>query len=125
MNLVFLLGLQAAATPAPPAAAPRVDAIRFDLATAGRPRDRGVRGLFTCDRSGGDVVVCGHRPGWAYPLDEMARIFEAKHLVAETGLGGGAKGGVYVQRVDLGSTSPSAHSGLTSNRIMVGIKMPF
>jgi hypothetical protein len=119
MNLLLLISLQAAASPAPPPAA-----IRFDLAKVRRAPD--VHGLFTCDRSGGDVVVCGHRAGPAYPLDEMARIFEAKPLRAEKGIGGGAVAGAHLEQVQLGSgNSGSAHSGLTSNRVMIGIKTPF
>lgn len=116
MKLVLLLGLQAA-TPAPPAA-PRVDAIQFDLAKAGQARDRGVRGLFECDRSGDAIVVCGRRAGPAYPLEEMARIFEPKHIRAETGLGNGATGDVHTEQVAM-------PNGRISKRVMVGIKMPF
>ena len=117
MKLVLLLSLQAAAA-APPAAAPRVDAIRFDLAKAGQVRDRGVHGFFACDRSGDAIVVCGRRAGWAYPLEEMARIFEPKHIRAETGLGNGATGDVHTEQVAM-------PNGRQSKRIMVGIKMPF
>jgi hypothetical protein len=123
MNLLLLVSLQAAASPAPPPAA-----ISFDLARVRRTgRAAGVHDLFTCDRTGGDVVVCGHRPGPAYPLDDMAKIFEPRPIRAETDLGGGAKGGVYVQQVQFGAggDNSSGHSGLTSNRILVGIKTPF
>ena len=116
MKLVFLLGLQAA-TPAPPAA-PRVDSVHFDLAKAGQTRDRGVHGLFACDRSGPDVVVCGHRAGPAYPLAEMARIYEPKHIRAEMGLGNGATGDVHTEQVVM-------PNGRISKRILVGLKLPF
>ena len=125
MNLAFLLSLQAAAAPAP--AASRIAVSDFDLARhkpSAAPAD--LHSLFACDRSSGsDIVVCARRAGPAYPLDEMARIFEARPLRAETGLGGGAVAGVHVQQVDFGSDSPSAHSGLKSNRITIGIKQSF
>jgi hypothetical protein len=111
MNLLLLIGLQAAASPALESAA-----ISFDLAKVRRAPT--VHGLFSCDRSGGDVVVCGHRAGPAYPLEEMARIFEAKPLRAERGLGGGAVADVHAE----GARMPQ---GRVSNRIMFGIKTPF
>jgi hypothetical protein len=118
MNLAFLLSLQAAATPAPPAA--RIGATDFDLAKVRRsasPID--VHSLFGCDRSGGaDIVVCARRAGPAYPLEEMARIFEAGPLRAETGLGSGLTGNIHVEDVEF-------PGGLHSHRIMIGVKMPF
>src|SRR4051812_34298676 len=101
MNLLLLIGLQAAASPAPPpAAAPRASAIHFDLAKVrGVGQPAGIHGLFVCDRSGGDVVVCGHRAGPAYPMEEMARIYEPKHIRAEFGLGNGATGDVHTEQV--------------------------
>jgi hypothetical protein len=125
MKLLLLLSLQAAAAPAPAPAYDGIGAADFDLAKV--KRADGLDTLFACDKAGGsEIVVCGRRRGYAYPLDEMAKIFEAKPLRAETGLGNGAVADVRLEQVDLGpSLSPSAHGGLRSNRIMVGIKMPF
>src|SRR4051812_26294177 len=98
MNLLLLMSLQAAASPAPPPAAdPGMRAIRFDLAKVRRSgQPAGIHDLFVCDRSGGDLVVCGHRAGPRYPIEEMAGIFEAKPLRAEMRLGSGATGDVHV-----------------------------
>ena len=128
MNLALLLSLQAAASPAPPPdASSRIGLGDFDLAKLKRsapPAD--VHSLFHCDRSGGaEIVVCARRAGPAYPLEEMARIFEAKPLKAEVGIGDGATANVHVEQADFGNATPSAHSGLSSKRVMVGIKLPF
>jgi hypothetical protein len=109
MTLTLLLALQAAAPPAP---APEVRPISFDLARyrAAQP---------DCGRpTGSDILICGRRPVNGYPLDEMARLFEAGPLVAEIGLGGTVRGAAFVESV----TFPG---GMRSNRVMVGIKMPF
>ena len=115
MKLFLLLSVQAAAAPAPAPAAPtRVDPIDFDLARlkpAGPAAD--------CDRSqGSDIVVCGRRRGYVYPLEAMARIYEAKPLRAQTGIGGSAVADVHVED----ATMPN---GMVSHRLMFGIKLPF
>jgi hypothetical protein len=66
------------------------------------------------------IVVCGRRSrsGAVYPLDEMARIFDPRPLVAETGLIGNLRGRAYVEGVEIAP-------GLVSNRLMIGIRLPF
>jgi hypothetical protein len=116
MKLFLLLSVQAAAAaPAPaPAPSPRVDAIDFDLAHV-RPADTAA----DCDRRGGsEIVVCGRRKGYVYPLAEMAKIYEAKPLRAATGLGNGTTGGIGVSQAGM-------PDGRVSKRIMVTIKVPF
>ena len=119
MNLAFLLSVQAAASPAPPPAA-RIGAGDFDLARYRRSAAApDVHSLFHCDASNEkEIVVCARRAGPAYPLEEMARIFEPKPLKAETGIGGGATANVHVEDV-------AFPTGLHSKRLMVGIKLPF
>ena len=124
MHLALLLSLQVAAAPAPPpATAPRIGAGDFDLAKVKASAPPGdVHSLFHCDRSGDSaIVVCARRAGPAYPLDEMARIFEAKPLRAETGIGNGATANVHVEQ----GVPPQLPPGVKTNRIMVGIKLPF
>jgi hypothetical protein len=119
MNLALLLSLQAAASPAPPPATPqRVGATDFDLAKY-KPSAPDVHSLFACDNSSNaEIVVCARRAGAAYPLEEMARIFEAKPLKAETGIGNGATANVHVEDFEF-------PNGQHSHRAMVGIKLPF
>lgn len=109
MTLTILLALQAA--PTAPAARP-VDPIAFDLATyrASAP---------DCGRpTGSDILVCGRRPASGYPLEEMAKLFESGPLVAEKRLGGNVIGRAFVEGVEF-------PGGMRSNRVMIGIKMPF
>ena len=115
MVLTFLLALQAAATPAPP-----LLELDFDLARY-NPADFELDG--GCDRSDPSaIIVCARRPGGgAYPLAQMARIFEPhRHLVAETRLTGNLTGNVHVERGDR-----AADRGVVPNRIMVGLRLPF
>jgi hypothetical protein len=116
MSLLLLAGLQAAAAAAaPPSAPPAPRRIDFDLATYKAGPDAG--GCTPGD--GSDIVVCGpRRTNGTYPYERMARIFESGPLDAETGLTGTLRGRAYVESVGL-------PSGFTSNRIMVGIKLPF
>lgn len=119
MNLALLLSLQAAAAPAPATPVPAAP-IDFDLAKA-RPRASraDVHSLFVCDdSSSAEIVVCARRAGPAYPLEEMARIFEPKPLKAGTGLGHGATADVHVEDV-------AFPTGLHSRRVMFTIKTPF
>jgi hypothetical protein len=114
MKLFLLLSVQAAAAPAPAPAPVKVEPIDFDLAKV-KPAD-------PCDDraqgQGSEIVVCGHRKPYAYPLEAMAKIYEPKPLRAQVGLGHGATGDVHVEQVELGP-------GLKTNRVMVGIKLPF
>ncbi len=113
MNLLLLLSVQAAAAPAP-APPTKIDPIHFDLARV-KPADP-VPG---CDPAqGSEIVVCGRRRAYAYPLDKMAKIFEAKPLRAVRDIGGGATADVHVEQGDL-------PNGMKSNRLMIGIKLPF
>jgi hypothetical protein len=122
MKLFLLLSLQAAAPPAPaPAPAdPTSRAVDFDLAKVKRADGPGgLEALFACDRAqGSEIVVCGRRKGYAYPLDAMAKIYEAKPLRAETRLGNGATANVHVEDAEMAN-------GMISHRVMVGIKLPF
>jgi hypothetical protein len=119
MSLALLMSFQAAAAPAPPpAAAQDVRAIDFDLARIRSADIQSIESLFACDRSqGADIVICGRRSGNAYPLAEMRGIFETGPLRAETHIGG-ATARAYVESVKF-------PNGMTSNRAMVGIKLPF
>ena len=110
MTLALLLALQAAS----PAGAAGADplAVDFDLAEV-KPREGCAPG------SGSDIVVCGRRrKNDAYPLEEWERIFATKPLVAETGIGGGARVRAYVDSVVM-------PNGEVSKRAMVGIKLKF
>ncbi|HEX5183107.1 MAG TPA: hypothetical protein VFW19_08145 [Allosphingosinicella sp.] len=115
MNLFLLMSVQAAAAPAPvPPPTVKIDPIHFDLANV-KPADPAG----DCGPSQGpEIVVCGRRNPYVYPLDKMARIYEPKPLRAETGLGHGATANVHVEQAEIGP-------GLKSNRVMVGIKIPF
>lgn len=116
MKLFLLLSMQAAAAPAPaPAPSAKVDAIHFDLARV-KPAPDPVPG---CGAStAAEIVVCGRRKPWVYPLDKMAKIYEPKHLTAAKDIGGGATAGIHVEQGDL-------PNGMKSNRLMIGIKLPF
>ena len=107
MALAVLLALQAAA-PAPPAAAP----IDFDLARV-KPSDPCAGGATS------EIVVCGRRPGRGdYDLEAWEKVFREKPLIAEIGVGGGAKARAYVE-------SAPMPQGQVSKRAMVGIKIGF
>jgi hypothetical protein len=114
MPLTFLLALQAAAAPAPP-----LLELDFDLARYS-PAEFGLDG--GCNHADPSaIVVCARGPGGAYPLAQMARIFEPhRHVVAETHLTGNLTGNVRVERNDM-----AADRGVVPNRIMVGLRLPF
>ena len=115
MGLAFLLALQAA-TAAPPAPA----AIDFDLARI-EPLEHGLAraGRGCGARAADEILVCGVRPrGGDYPLGEMARLFEPRPIVAETGVTGNVRGRLFVDSATLAN-------GMVSNRVMVGIRLPF
>lgn len=116
MSLALMLVLQTA-VPAPAPAVPVP--IDFDLARL--PREPAGPGLATraCDRPDPSaIVVCGRRGGGLYPLDEMAAIFVPGPVVAEAGLAGPARIRAYVETMEFAP-------GLVSNRLMVGIRLPF
>lgn len=113
MSLTLILALQAAASAAP---APALPAIDFDLARLPR-LDFGLRGG-RCDRADPTaIVICARRGGGAYPLDEMARIFEPGRIVAETRLFGNLIGDAHVEAAPM-------DRGAVSNRAMLRIRMP-
>jgi hypothetical protein len=93
MPLTFLLALQAAAAPAPAFVDLDFDLARYDRAEFGLDGNACHRG----DPSA--IVVCGRRHGGgAYPLAQMARIFEPGRIVAVARLGGGWIGDVRVEQ---------------------------
>ena len=114
MPLTFMLALQAAA-----AAAPSWVDLDFDLARY-NPADFDLDG--GCNHADPvAIVVCARRTGGAYPLAQMARIFEPhRHLAAETRLTGNLTGNVHVERGDI-----ATDRGAVPQRIMVGLRLPF
>jgi hypothetical protein len=122
MSLALMLVLQAAvpppARPAPPPPPPLVVPIDFDLARY-RPGDFGAANRACRNGDAAAIVVCGRRTSaGAYPLDEMAAIFEPRPFVAEIGLVGNLRAGAFVEAVELAP-------GVVSNRFLVGIRLPF
>jgi hypothetical protein len=115
MTLPLLLALQAAAAPAP-APATSIPEIDFDLARYSQS-ELGL-GRSACRRDATEIVVCAPHSRGDDPLEEMARLFEPGRLVAETRLMGNLVGGVRVERAVLGN-------GEVSNRILVGVRLPF
>jgi len=115
MSLALMMLVQAAA-PAPP---PALAAVDFDLARY-QPADAERWALGpACDRTDPSaIIVCGRRGRGTYPLDEMADLYEARRIVAETGIIGNVTGGVYVQGAEIAP-------GMVSNRLLVGIRIPF
>jgi hypothetical protein len=110
--LSLLIALQAAAAPVPPPPLP----VDFDLAELAR---RQAEGRCGADSTGGEIVVCGRRPGAGdYPMEKWERIFREGPLVAEKDLGNGVTGRAYTEQVDFGS-------GFVSKRAMVGVKIGF
>ena len=114
MSLAMMMLLQAAASPPP------LQAIDFDLGRY-RPADEDMlSGRRTCDRSDPSaIVVCARRQGGAYPLEEMARLFEPGRLIAETRLAPGVMGDVHVE------AGPASDRGVTPQRVMVRARIPF
>lgn len=121
MVLTLILAVQAVAAPAPPAAAPRwaviapAGTIDFDLARYGAVRDSSCLG-----GADGDVLVCGRRRGGtgSYDLDRWAAIFAPRPIRAEMDLGGNVQGRIHAEAVAM-------DRGAVSNRVMLGIRMPF
>lgn len=114
MSLAIMLVLQAAAPP-PLSLAP----IDFNLAHY-RPADAGFAApARPCDRGdGAAIVVCGRRSAGTYPLDEMAAIFAPRPIRADIGLAGALRGRAFVEGVEIAP-------GVVSNRVMLGIRLPF
>lgn len=121
MVLSLVLALQMAATATPAPAAPRwaVPArsasgpLDFDLA-----RHQPAGG---CAGAGaGEVLVCGRRRSAAedFPMGHWARIFAERPIRAEMDLGGNVQGRIHAEAVPM-------DRGAVSNRVMVGIRMPF
>ena len=121
MPPILALLLQAAA--APPGTLPAID---FDLAryhAAGFDLGFGERG---CRRSGDEILVCGRRDAGAYPLERMERLYGPRRLMAELGIAGALRGDVHVERVNLDpSATDSALPHDISNRVMIGLRLPF
>jgi len=121
MVLTLILAVQAAATPATPAAGPRwavvapAGAIDFDLARYSARQDESCPGAVA-----GEVLVCARRRGGsgAYPLDYWAAVFADRPIRAEMDLGGNVQGRIHAEAVAM-------DRGAVSNRVMVGIRMPF
>ncbi|HYN46821.1 MAG TPA: hypothetical protein VES64_09030 [Allosphingosinicella sp.] len=117
MSLALMLVLQAAAPAAQP---PAPAAIDFDLARY-RPADArfGLTARPCPGRDPTTIVVCGRRSaGGAYPFEEMARLFAARPLVAETRLSGNVIGDVHGESVTL-------DRGAVSHRAMVRLRLGF
>jgi len=117
MHLLLLLAAQTAAPATPPTAwQPRVG-IDFDLADV-RSQDARAAG---CARDGSEeVLVCGRRaPGTGdYPLGEMALVFAQRPIRAEIGLSGSLTGRIHLEQVEV-------QPGVVSNRVMIGLRLPF
>ncbi len=116
MALAWLMAVQAAASPA---ALPMLS-IDFDLAAV-KPAAEAPPLL--CDPvEGEDIVVCGRilqaRPFTPEEMDRLARLYAEKPVRAAIDLGGGAKGAFTFAPTQL-------PGGVVSNRVMVGIKLPF
>ena len=112
MPLTLLLAFQAAAQAAPP--------LDFDLSRV-RPLDfdlREFRGSYCPPGEDGAIVVCGRRLKEGYPLERMEREFAVRPPVAEVGLGGNVRGRAFVEQAEM-------PNGEVSNRIMLGIRLPF
>jgi hypothetical protein len=109
MALLLLLALQAAA--------PALTAVDFDLARLRAPDARPSQGAG--EDEGAQVVVIGRRPPPnAYRLPELAGPWAERPVRAEISLGGGAVARAYVESVEF-------PGGQVSQRVMVGIRLPF
>ena len=114
----LLIVLQAAAAPAPGAAAPLAE-IDFDL----RRLARGDASRFSiaprCRRDGDAILVCARRPtGGEYDTEAWEPVFAQRPIRAEARLFGDATGAVELEQVEL-------LRGEISNRIMVRLRLPF
>src|ERR1043166_4564747 len=110
MPLALVLAFQAAAVPVP---APLLQ-LDFDLARYRAP-ELGLPGR-TCDRSDPSAItVCARRGAGAYPLAEMARIYEPRRLVAEMGVAGNLSANVHLDGVAM-------DRGAISKRVLIGLR---
>lgn len=120
MPLALILLLQAAATPAAPH--PGWDALDFDLARYRPEDDEAAFSIRACPRGaeGDAIVVCGRRGGGAggYPMAEMERRYAVHPLIAETGVAGDLRANVRIEAAPM-------DRGQVSNRILIGLKLPF
>ena len=115
--MVAIAVLMALQTAPASAAQPPLAPIDFDLAEYARRQQ--AKGGCGAGSSGGEIVVCGRRPGAGdYDLAKWENIFRENPLVAEKDLGNGVTGRAYTEQVDFGN-------GFVSKRAMVGIKLPF
>ena len=113
MPVALLIALQAAAqSPVP---------VDFDLSNI-RQLDVDLRSVPDrgCEPAeDGAIVVCGRRqPSEGYPRERMAREFAVRPPRAEIGLGGNARGRVYLEQVEM-------PGGEVSQRIMIGVRTSF
>jgi hypothetical protein len=118
MALALMIALQAAAAAPAPASVRGIAPIDFDLASlrAGQTDPLGrPRGCASGESAA--ILVCGRRGG-AYPLEEMTRRYAPERIVAETRLFGNFTGRAYVESKEIAP-------GQVSNRMMVGIRLPF
>ena len=123
--LALALALHAGAQ-APASAA--IDAIDFDLALYGIPDFESGLGTQRCQHDDDPTVitVCAHRSGGAYPMRQMEHIYGPERLVAETRIAGNLRGAVHVQSANLNPASTgSSLPHETSNRVLVGMRLPF
>ena len=113
MTVPLIFALQAATSSAAPLP------VDYDLARP-PPSEWGINATGRCSSSQDptEIVVCARRGGGGYPMEKWERVFEQKPLVAETDIGGGAIARAFVERVEM-------PNGEISNRMMIGIKLPF
>ena len=102
--------------------------IDFDLARYVASDFEAGFGTQNCHRSADPaaIIVCGRRGGGDYPLARMTRIYGPRRIFADVPIAGNPRGGIHMDRVDLdlGATQ-SALPDHISNRIMVGLRLPF
>ncbi len=106
--MIAALMLQAVSPPAGQAAPVVLDLHQSDVTETCAPNDTD------------DILVCGERDtGDRYRLKPLdAARFEPHHLKAETNLTGNLKGAAEAESAGIGP-------GVTSNRIMFRLKLPF
>jgi hypothetical protein len=113
MAIALAWALQAAAAASAAQAPAAPVAVDFDLA-----RYRPGGGAGGCGTEA-EILVCGRRErSGDYPMERWARVFAQRPLVAEARLGGNATGRVFVD-------SAQMPNGMVSNRVMVGVRIPF
>ncbi|HEX8401032.1 MAG TPA: hypothetical protein VF628_04940 [Allosphingosinicella sp.] len=119
MTLAWATALQVASSAAAAMSGEAKPApIDFDLARM-IPNEAALR--IGCRGGGGDaseIVVCARRRGGDYPVEEMARRYASKPLMAETGIAPDTSVRAYTESVPM-------PGGQTSKRAMVGVKLRF